>query len=413
MRTTFGRAIFKMQINPVKNCRLILSVLVALFSTSTVHAHKLGQSYTFLTIGESSVTGRFEVTVGDLNAAFPEQFKIDGSVIEADLVGRIDGITDYILQRTRFSPNGIESSIRVTGHRLLTLKLAQFVVIEFELDELLERPRYIDIHYSVLFDELPQHRGLLVVDNDWKTGTLNNEMNVLLAFAPRAMEQQLDLSSSSTLRGLIAMMRLGTHHIWIGIDHILFLVALLLPGVMQRKDHGWQAVDSFKPALVYLVKIITVFTIAHTITLSFATLSAVNLSPRIVESAIALSIAIAALDIIYPVFKQRIWLIVFGFGLFHGFGFASVLSEIGIPSTYMLYSLLGFNLGVEVGQLAIVCAVFPLLFIMRRWTLYRGIVLRYGAVSLMVVSLYWFVERGFEIDLPAGSWLNSAIELIA
>jgi hypothetical protein len=133
----------------------------------------------------------------------------------------------------------------------------------------------------------------------------------------------------------------------------------------------------------------------------------------LVESIIALSIAIAAAEVLYPIFRGRIWIVVFVFGLFHGFGFATVLGELGIPPKYVVHSLLGFNIGVEIGQVAIVCIVFPLLYLFRNWWLYRGLVLRYGSLLLIAISLYWLIERGFGIDLPAGAMLNATIDALS
>ena len=250
---------------------------------------------------------------------------------------------------------------------------------------------------------------MLVVETNWKTGTFNDEANVLLVFEPGLERQTLDLSDSSTWQGFVAMVRMGTHHIWIGIDHIL--IALLLPAVVYRQDVGWQPVTEFRSALIHVIKVVTIFTVAHTITLSLAALQAIVLPSRLVESVIAISIAIAALDIVVPVFRHRIWWIVFAFGLFHGFGFASVLGEIGIPPSYMLHSLFGFNLGVEIGQVAIVLAVFPVLYLLRQQSAYVKALLPAAAAILIAVSLYWFIERAFLVDLPAGAIVNSIIAL--
>ena len=144
----------------------------------------------------------------------------------------------------------------------------------------------------------------------------------------------------------------------------------------------------FKPAIIHVVAVVTIFTVVHTITLSLAALQTISLSSRLVESVIALSIAIAALDVIVPIFGRRIWWIVFAFGLFHGFGFASVLSSIGIPSDYLVHSLLGFNVGVELGQVVIVCAVFPVLFLTRASFLYTHVVLLYGSGLLILIAGY-------------------------
>ena len=128
----------------------------------------------------------------------------------------------------------------------------------------------------------------------------------------------------------------------------------------------------------------------------------VQLSSRLIESIIALSIGIAALDIIVPVFRGRIWLVAFGFGLFHGFGFATVLGEMELPTKFMALSLFGFNLGVEIGQVAIIAVAFPVFYFIRRTKGYAFPTVQLGAVALIFVSLYWFTERAFEVDLPLG-----------
>ena len=128
----------------------------------------------------------------------------------------------------------------------------------------------------------------------------------------------------------------------------------------------WIPVERLKPALKNVVKIVTFFTIAHSITLCLAAFEIISLPPRLIESIIAISIALAAIHNIYPRFSGKEWLIAFVFGLFHGFGFASVLAEKGLAGNYMALSIFGFNLGVEIGQLAIILLVFPILYLLRK-----------------------------------------------
>jgi hypothetical protein len=112
---------------------------------------------------------------------------------------------------------------------------------------------------------------------------------------------------------------------------------------------------------------------------------------------------LAALHNITPVFKAKEWIIAFVFGLFHGFGFASVLGEKGLSGDFMVLSLLGFNVGVELGQVLIICAAFPILFLLRPFKIYPKILV-YGSVLLILISLYWSIERGFDVDLPLGAY---------
>jgi len=209
----------------------------------------------------------------------------------------------------------------------------------------------------------------------------------------------------------VGVVKLGIKHIWKGIDHILFLIALIIPSVMIRPKNNWEPVTEFRPAIIYVLKIVTLFTIAHSVTLSIAALGIFELPNRLVETIIALSIAVAALDIIYPIFNRKIGWVVFIFGLFHGFGFASVLSRLGVLGEHMALSLFGFNLGVEVGQVVVICIVFPVIYFTRRYAFYPKIVMRYGAATMILLAALWFVERAF-LDISFARLLKRSIKTI-
>ena len=173
----------------------------------------------------------------------------------------------------------------------------------------------------------------------------------------------------------------------------------MLPAVLFRENRAWHPEPSFRRALINIIKIVTFFTIAHTATLSLAALGLVSLPSRIVESIIAGSIAVAAAANLAPGLNIREAAIAFIFGLFHGFGFASVLGDIGMGGEFLVLSLLGFNLGVELGQISIIAAVFPILFMLRKTRVYLWI-LRFGSLCLIAVALLWFFERLFGFNVP-------------
>jgi len=376
-------------------------------------AHALEQSYVYLTVSDNSLSGRIELNIPDLNSALGTDLATDGSLTEADIAPLIKDIRDYLTSRVGLAPNGASvKSLPLTDFEVTSVPLTQYLVYRFEFPEFDSKLQYVDVDYEVLFDTVPSHRGMLIIETNWGTGTFENEAQVSLAFSGSNTSQRLDLSDSSVWRGFGILVRQGIHHIWIGIDHILFLIALLLPAVVRRESGVWTPVTEFRPALIYVIKVVTIFTVAHTITLSLASLELFTMPSRLVESVIALSIAIAAAEVLYPIFRGRIWVIVFLFGLFHGFGFATVLGDLGIPPKYVVHSLLGFNIGVEIGQVAIVLLVFPLLYFFRKSWIYRRVVLAYGSIMLIVVSLYWFIERGFGVDLPAGSILNAITDAV-
>ena len=182
-----------------------------------------------------------------------------------------------------------------------------------------------------------------------------------MVFGPTNSEQTLDLTSVPGLISPMGMIKQGVLHIWIGIDHILFLIALILPTVLYREDGSWKPVQSFRRAFFNLLKIITVFTFAHSVTLLLAAMGLLSVPSRFVESMIALSIVlVAGNNVTGKVRDGSLWVILF-LGLFHGLGFASVMGHLPFRMGDLLKSVVCFNVGVELGQVVIVIIVFPIL----------------------------------------------------
>lgn len=367
-------------------------------------AHELGQSYLFLRVYDDALEVRVEITVEDVNTAVGLALPTDRPATLDDVTPHQAAIDAYLAEHASFTVDGAPAGFTVSGYELRELSFAQYVLVTLDLDGFPGETGRVGVTCDVMFEHDPEHRNFLVIEHNWKTGTFNNEAGISLVFSPDRPSGEVNvLEKASVWTGFAAIVELGVHHIWIGIDHILFLVALLLPSVLRREEGRWVMVASFRDALIRVIKIVTLFTVAHSVTLSLAALGVVEIPSRVVESIIAVSIAIAALDIIVPVFHDRIWLVVFAFGLFHGFGFASVLGELGVTTGHLVLSLLGFNLGVELGQAAIVVAAFPILYFLRTQPFYTRFVIAPAAMFLILVSMYWFVERAFDVDLPAGA----------
>ena len=252
----------------------------------------------------------------------------------------------------------------------------------------------LSIQYSLLFDLDTQHRGLLKLDLDGATHSA--------VLGPQSGVLQFSQATTASVQFLQYLWQ-GVWHIWIGFDHILFLLALLLPAVLlprRRGGHGGglRGVSRFKEAILSVLAVVTAFTLAHSITLSLAALQIISLPSRLVESAIAASVVFAAANNLVPMVQGR-WLMAFFFGLIHGFGFASVLTELGLPTGALALSLVGFNLGVELGQLAIVAVFLPLAFVLRHTPFYQRGVLVGGSWAALLVALAWFVERAFNVSV--------------
>ena len=397
-------------------------VLLFLFLTSLTNlslAHEPDHSYLYLKIFKEGMAGRIEMTAKDMNRAL--NLNLPDALSLEMIDPHLNSIYDYLKKNVAFSSVGENYGLKFTEPSVLELEeMEDFIRFEFETDKFTKEPEVLDIKYDVLFDQYPRHKGILIVEQNWKAGIVNNQTMISSIFEQGNTRDQLSLEDSSIWKGVVALIKLGMWHIWIGLDHILFIVALILPAVVRRKEENdavadyssvWKPVEKFRPAFLYILKIITFFTIAHSITLALAALEIVNLNSRFVESTIAISIALAAYHNIRPILKGKEWVIAFGFGLFHGFGFASVLGEKGLSGDYMTLSLFGFNVGVEIGQVLIICGIFPILYLIRKHKLYPALI-KYGSMVLIFISLYWFIERGFDVDLPLGAYfwkINNAI----
>ena len=390
----------------------LISVAIFLFCfllPSFLYAHHPGQSYLYLRIYKESIGGRFEMTAKDMNKALG--LNLNKKLSLEAIQPHLQKIQNYFIERTSFQAGDETYKLRFTNNTVLALEeMDDFIRFNFDLVGLTKVPDALDIGYRVLFDKDSNHKGMLIIEYNWKAGIVDNEALISNIYDINNTQQTLSLKDVSLWKGFVALVKLGIWHIWIGLDHILFIIALILPSVVRRRKETdlsttsqWIPVDSFKSAFWYILKIITFFTVAHSITLALASLNIISLPSRIVESIIAFSIALAALHNIIPVFKNKEWMIAFGFGLFHGFGFASVLGEKGLSGDYMVLSLLGFNVGVEIGQVLIICAVFPVLFLFRKQKLYPAFI-KYGSILLIIIALHWTIERGLGINLRIGDY---------
>lgn len=373
-------------------------VLLAALAAREAGAHRLGESYLYLQVYRDRVEGRFEISLTDLNRGL-RLAGTDGEITKANLAQHADFLKEYFRKHVTIADARGPLAIRFADVDYSEVRGGN-VMLPFGFEGLEGVPDRLSFDYSVLFDEVPGHRGLLILEHNWATGTFANEAGISAVFSTQARQQSLEIQSGGRLRGFLAVVRLGVEHIWMGLDHMIFLVALLLPSVLRREHGRWEPIERFRPALINVVKIVTAFTVAHTLTLSLAALGVIHLPTRFVESAIAVSIAVAAADILFPVLHRRVWLVVFFFGLFHGFGFAGALEEMGVLSENLGLSLFGFNLGVEIGQVAIVAAVFPVLFLVRRLWAYRRVAVQVAAVAMIAVASGWLYERAFDVDLP-------------
>ncbi|MEO8152882.1 MAG: HupE/UreJ family protein [Rhizobacter sp.] len=360
-------------------------------------AHKPSDAYLQLQVDGSHVEQRFDIALRDLERELALDTNDNGQLEWREVRTRWDDIAQ--LAQTGLSLNA--DGQPCTGGPLGAPQLdehsdGRYVVLTRRWTCAAE-VRQLDVGYTLFAQADPTHRGVVRVQH----GT-QSEPAVLV---PGAGTHRFAVASADDApAGFIGFVLEGMHHILIGTDHILFLLALLLPAVLVRTpSRGWQAAPRLRPVLMDVLRVVTAFTVAHSITLALAAFDVVNPPSRWVESIIAASVVLAALNNLYPVVRDGRWKLTFGFGLVHGFGFASALKDLGLKQGALALPLFGFNLGVELGQLSIVAIFFALVWTLRDTRAYRGAGLRAGSMAITVLAMGWLVERAFDLKLP---WLS-------
>ncbi len=371
-----------------------LSLLLGAALLPAAWAHKPSDSYLSVkTDGSAVVEGRWDIALRDLDFAIGLDADGDGRITWGEVRTRHAEIARYATARLQLQADGQPCTVQVGAQLVDEHTDGAYTVLPLRWT-CAAAPRQLGLDYTLFADLDPQHRGLLNLEVSGATRTA--------VLGPQAPRQSFDLArAASGWTQLLDYLREGVWHIWIGFDHILFLLSLLLPAVGLWVARRWRPVERFSQAFWDVLRIVTAFTVAHSVTLSLAALGLVTLPSRLVESCIAASVVLAALNNVWPVFHGSRWMVAFGFGLIHGFGFASVLVDLGLPQGALALALLGFNLGVELGQLAIVAAFLPLAFLLRRSGFYRRVVLLGGSLAIAVLAMVWLVERVFELKLLA------------
>lgn len=215
-------------------------------------------------------------------------------------------------------------------------------------------------------------------------------------------------ASSSVLwfSGFGTLFQLGIRHIAEGTDHLLFLLALLLPAPLLFSRNRWTRSAGVRASLVRILTVVTAFTVGHSITLALAAMSVVHVPSRPVEVLIAVSILVSALHALRPLFPGRETVIAAFFGLIHGLAFATTLGQLGLERWQRVAGILGFNLGIETMQLLVVAAVMPSLILLSRSRAYSAVRIG-GALFAAMASLGWIAERLFSKHTPVDLVVNS------
>ena len=358
------------------------AIFCAVFSSAQAHT----QTDAYLTISSAApgVAGEWHIALRDLEDVVGLDANDDGEITWSELRARREAIWAYASSRLQISGDGVSGAVHLQNFLVENHSEGAYAVLRFDVENLRGAEKLV-VNYQAFFDTNPRHRALFRFERNGQT--------LAGVFAPTTRIQQFELGKPASAARFLSFVREGVWHIWSGYDHVLFLLALLLPGVLLRTGGTWKPLAALTPAAINVLKIVTAFTVAHSLTLTLAALGFVQLPSRFVESAIAVSVVLAALNNLVPFFAERGWMVAFGFGLLHGFGFANALSDLGLHRGQMAVTLFGFNAGVELGQLAIVAVFLPLAFSVRHLMFYQRFVLQAGSAAIMLLATTWFAER--------------------
>ncbi|MEX0604004.1 MAG: HupE/UreJ family protein [Marinobacter sp.] len=365
-------------------------LLTMALGSATVAAHKASDSFLYLDQSNPDTTTlRVDLALRDLALVLPLDANNDQQITGAEVRAARSDITGLVAEGVTVLSNQGHCALAGQQWGLSRHSDGAYAAASYNV-QCPNGASPTGINYELLFEVDPLHRGLV----QWTTA----EGESLAVLGPDSNRLDLNAGQPSVLSTFATFLYEGVIHLLIGLDHILFLLVLILPATYVRQKQRSQpasgrAAVSFSTRLLELAGIVTAFTVAHSITLALAALDVVTLPIAWVEMVIALSIVVAALNVFWPILGNKTWKLAFGFGLIHGFGFASVLGDLTSGVSQTVTALAGFNIGVELGQLGLLVIFFPLLFWLGRHRLYARAAVPAMIVAVSCISLFWVVER--------------------
>lgn len=361
----------------------LFTLLAMVAFASTAVAHKASDSFIYLDLDAAEI--RIDVALRDLALLIPLDANGDQQLTGQELRAQRSATTQAIENAVTLASEQGACNLKGQAWGLSSHSDGPYLATQYGIDCLNgELPQQIE--YTLLFDVDSLHRGLVEI-----TSAGTRSLTVISPDQPIVDLTGGPIGPWSTFTTFLLE---GVIHLLVGLDHMLFLLVLVLPTTLiRRQENNLGTTRSFKSRLLQLTGIVTAFTVAHSITLALAALDIVRLPIAWVETVIALSIALAALNVIWPFLGRKTWKLAFAFGLVHGFGFASVLGDLTGGISSLAIALVGFNLGVELGQLGLLIVGFPLLYALAHVNAYQRVVVPLLLMGVGAISLMWVVER--------------------
>jgi hypothetical protein len=362
---------------------LLAALALVCGAIAPAHAHSLSVAHVDVVVAATdprAATVEVDLALRDLALTVPLDADRDEAVTWGELVAARPAIEALVHDHVVLASTGGACLLVPTG--LATRRYDTGAYATLQLDARCPDADGWTLEETLFRDRDPQHRALATLHRDGATATAIAGGTL----GPVALRVDGDPV-------VVPFVREGLRHLLVGTDHLAFLLSLVLPALLAWNGRAWTGAEAIGPRLRDTVWLVTAFTLAHSLTLTLAALGAVTPASRVVEPAIAASVLLAALNNVRPVVANRLWLLSLGFGLVHGFGFAGALGELGLPRTHRVLALFGFNLGVELGQLAVLAVVLPVLAWVRHRPAYGRRVVPGLSVAIAAVAASWLVQR--------------------
>lgn len=375
-----------------------LVTLVLLGTSVPAKPHPMPNSMVLLRVGEEEILAELQLPLAELQLAVPYDLSLPSTQIVSELG---ETLTRYVLDHI---------SLQASDGKPWTVQFEKLDVVDAAAGTYRELAvwlkfippngadlRMFNLNYDVIMHQLVTHTAFLKVDEDWKNG-IHKEQSEELGIIKtdvrtgRVFPFTVNLDEGSTWQACRAIFAHGMEHIQVGLDHILFLLMLLLVAPLTIRDREWSDFQGFRYTLRRFLRISLAFTLGHSITLLVGSFNLVPFQIQWIEVLIAFSILLSAVHVIRPLFPSRELGIAAGFGLIHGLAFSLTLADMELGWQQKLLSVLSFNLGIEAMQLIIMAICFPVL-LLSRWPK-RYVPLRIGISFLtIIVSAGWIAER--------------------
>jgi hypothetical protein len=359
---------------------------LALLLCGAAHAHQASEAYLVYRVNGTAVEQRLDIALRDLDRDLALDANDDGNLSWGEVRQRWPDTEALANAGLRFTADGAACTLQERPTPQLDEHSDGMHAVLISHWQCAAAVHELAIDYGLFATTDTAHRGL---------ARLVGAAGEPLVLTPGAGPQRLTLES----RGFGGFVVEGMAHIASGLDHVLFLVTLLLVAVWRRDGRGWAPRASGHAALAETLKLVTAFTLAHSITLALAASGAINPPADVVESLIALTVLLAAVDNLRPFVPGPRWSMVGLFGLVHGVGFAGPLKDLGLRDSELVLPLLGFNLGVELGQLVVVALLLPVALALRSASVYRRWIVPAGSSAVAALALVWLAERGLGLVL--------------